>query len=93
MIGRSGDVQQHADYVYNQFIAPTHAQIAQIDQQSAYQFAYKIAGATVAGFLIESPDLEKAKDILLKSIDGLIQEIENDRKAHALLNTKAQGSA
>jgi len=92
LIARSGDLQQHVDFVYQQYIAPIHAQIAQVDQQSAYQFAYKIAGATVSGFLIESPDLVQARDILLKTIDGLIVEIETDRKAYAIM-AKPQGSA
>ena len=83
----TGTVEQHAKYIFDRFIIPAHAQIENIDESSADEFAFYIATKAVAEYLGSANDLDSAKELLLSNIECICKDIQNEKKGLGILAT------
>lgn len=73
-----GSAQDVAEQIFERVIAPVHRGMNAYNADQADDFAFCIAGMTVAGYLSASSDLDADKAKMLKYIEAMYEDIKNE---------------
>lgn len=80
-----GSAQDIAGQLFEQVITPVYVSMNSVSDAQADDFAFCIAGATIAGYLGASDDLEVDKAKLLFYIEEMCKDIQREEQGIAAM--------
>lgn len=80
-----GSAQDVAGQIFETVITPVYSHMHAVHEAEADNFAFCMAGVTVAGYLAASDDLDADKTKLLNYIEAMCEDIQNENKGLGIL--------
>lgn len=80
-----GSAQDVAGQIFEAVITPVYSRLHSVHETEADNFAFCMAGCTIAGYLAASNDLEADKTRLLMCIEEICKDIQNEKKGLGIL--------